>query len=435
MSDDESKRDSRRGFLESTTAAVAGGALAGELAFPTVLRSAPSSQTLRVGLIGCGGRGTGAALQALTADPNTELTAVGELFEEQAEKSLRALQARHPDRVRVEPRRRYLGFDAYQKVIDSGVDVLLLTTPPGFRAIHLKAAVEAGKHVFAEITAAVDAPGIRTVIAAAELAKQRNLALGAGFCWRYHNALRAARQKIKEGAIGEVRAVYATYLRGSLSQKHGGDKKPDDWTDLQWQIRNWHNYTWLSGDVIILLSGAHSTDKMAWWLDDRMPQRAVAVGGRQVNDYGNIFDHACVAYEYAGGIRGFLACRGIDGCHSENADYIIGTRGVCTIGRNYVPEITGQTQWRYTGKPSDMYQTEHNELFASIRAGKPINEGVRYAQTTLMALMGRMSAYTGQEITWEQALNSQERLMPEKLDWTTKVNLPPPAEPGKTKFV
>ncbi len=187
--------------------------------------------------------------------------------------------------------------------------------------------------------------------------------------------------------------------------------------------------------MIILLSGAHSVDKMSWWLNDEMPIKAVGVGGRMVADEGNIFDHSMITYEYANGIRGILGCRGIDGCYTENADYIIGSSGVCTIGRGKVPVITGENPWRYDGPINNMYQTEHDELFASIRAGKPINDGVRMGNTTLMAMLGRMATYTGQEITWEEALNSQETLMPSHLDWNTQPVVPPAAVPGITKLV
>jgi len=310
---------------------------------------------------------------------------------------------------------------------------VLLTTPPGFRAQHLKAAVDAGKHAFVEITLGVDAPGARLALEAGELAGRKNLGILSGFCWRYNYRHRGALEQIRRGAIGEIRALYATYYRGDLSSKYHGEREP--WmTDLQWQIRNWHNYTWLSGDVTILLSGGHSVDKMAWWMNDVTPLKAVGLGSRVYPAEGNIFDNCFVVYEYAGGVRGFLGCRTQAGCYNENADYIVGTKGVCTIGRGPTPFITGETNWRYDGVKNDMYQTEHDEFFASIRAGRPLNDGPRMARTTLMTLMGRMAAYTGQEITWEQALNSQEKLMPEHLDWDTKVELPPLAVPGRTKF-
>ncbi len=432
MTDRPWRLTSRRDFLRSTSG-VAGVGLASRIPFPAIAPGAGNNDRLKVGLIGCGGRGTGAAAQALGADDRVELAAMGDLFEERLQQSLAALRRRWPQKVKVTADRCFLGFDAYQKVIDADVDVVLLATPPGFRPAHLKAAVEAGRHAFVEITAAVDAPGVRSVLESAKLAGRKNLGILSGFCWRYNYRHRGALEQIRDGAIGEIRAVYATYLRGDLSHKYVG-QRPAGMSDLEWQIRDWYNYTWLSGDVTILLSGGHSVDKMSWWLGDVMPVKAVAVGSRVYPSDGNTFDNCYVAYEYASGIRGFLGCRSQRGCYNENADYIVGTDGICTIGRGPVPVIEGQSSWRYAGVMNNMYQTEHDEFFASIRAGRPINDGIRMAHTTLMAIMGRMAAYTGQEISWEQALRSGESLGPEKLDWSTKIDLPPVATPGTTKF-
>jgi len=427
-------KTSRRRFLSTSASAAFGGALASRLALPGVVSGAEKDDTLRVALIGCGGRGTGATANALAADENVRLAAMADLFEDKLQASLGQLRKRMPEKVAVGPDRCFLGFDAHEKVMAGDVDVVLLTTPPGFRAQHLAAAVAAGKHAFVEITAAVDAPGVRSVLESAEVAGKKGLAIVSGFCWRYHEALRAAHAQIRAGAIGDVRTVYATYYRGDLGHKYHGQRKPGT-SDLEWQLRDWYPYLWLSGDVTILLSGGHSVDKMSWWLDDVMPAKAVAIGSQLIPTGGNTFDCGFVAYEYASGIRGFLGCRSQAGCYTENADYVIGTKGILTIGRGRVPVIEGQTNWRYEGPPANMYQTEHDELFASIRQGKPINDGTRMAHTTLMGIMGRMAAYTGREVTWEQALNSQQSLVPEKLDWDTKIDQPPLAVPGLTKLV
>lgn len=426
-----SSSPTRRDFVRASSATAAGLALAAHAGLAAANADAP---TLKVGLIGCGNRGTSAAIEALRADPHVELTAMGDVFQDRLDKSLAHLRKTLPDKVRVGSDHCFLGFDAYQRVIDSGVDVVLLTTPPAFRPQHLKAAVEAGKHSFAECIAGVDAPGIRSFLSSAQLAGKKNLGILSGFCWRYSYPHRGVVEQIKKRTIGDVRAIYATYYRESFTQKYGGKRQPG-WTDLQWQLRDWPDFLWLGGDLNIGLSGGHSVDKMAWWLDDLMPLKAVGVGGRQFPGEGNTFDHCQVIYEYPNGVRGFLGVRTQDNCFSENADYIIGARGVCAIGRQPVPEITGPTRWRYTGVQNNMYQTEHDEFFASIRAGKPINDGPRMAHTSLMAIMGRMAAYTGQEITWEMALNSRESLVPEKLDWNTKIELTPVAMPGKTRFV
>jgi predicted dehydrogenase len=411
---------------------AAGGTLAAHARLPAVARQNRRSETLQLGLVGCGGRGTGAALNALEADGHAVLTAMADLFPDQLETSLAQLRQRLPGKVAVPPQRRFLGFDAFRAVVDSGVDAVLLATPPGFRPYHLAAAVGAGKHAFLEITAGVDAPGVRSVLESAEVAREKRLSIVSGFCWRYNAALRAACRQIRSGAIGEVRTVYATYYRGDLSH-HG--QRPANTSDLQWQIRDWHDRLWLSGDVTILLSGGHSVDKMCWWLDDTLPTKAVAVGSRLVPTDGNTFDNCFVAYEFPGGVRGFLGSRSIPGCYTENADYIIGSHGTCTIGKGRVPVIEGRTNWRYNGPHDNMYQTEHNEWLSSIRAGRPINDATRMAHTTLVAILGRMAAYTGQEVAWQEALQSRQQLMPERVDWNTKIQQPSTAVPGLTRFL
>ncbi len=425
---------SRREFLRSSAGGAVGGVLASRTSFPAVVSRVGSANKLRVGLIGCGSRGAGAALNALNADDNVELAAMADLFESNLQSSLNQLREKAPGKVNVTPQRCFLGFDAYRQLIQSDVDVVLLTTPPGFRPRHLEAAVSGGKHAFVEITTAVDAPGVRSVLQSAQLAAKKNLAIVSGFCWRYDHGLRAAQEQIRQGAIGDVRAIYATYYRGNLDHKYYGPR-PEAMSELEWQIRDWYGHLWLSGDVTIVLSGGHSVDKMSWWLDDVTPTKAVAIGSRLHPSDGNTFDNGFVVYEYADGLRGFLGCRSQSGCFSQNADFIIGADGTCTIGRGRGPVIEGKTNWRYKGALNNKYQTEHDELFASIRAGQPINDGARMARTTLMAIMGRMAAYTGKEITWEQALNSQQDLVPQEFDWNKKIDEPPLAVPGLTEFL
>ena len=390
---------------------------------------------LRVGLIGCGGRGSGAASQALNADPNVVLTALGDAFEDQVQRSLQGLQKQHPDKVKVTPEKCFSGLNAYQQVIDSGVDVVLLAAPPGFRPAHLKAAVAAGKHIFCEKPMATDAPGVRSVLESVEVAKAKKLSLVAGFCWRYELARREFYQRIHEGAIGDLRAVYATYYAGPVKPMPAPSERPADMGDLEWQLRNWYNFTWLSGDGYVE-QACHSVDKVAWAFKDRPPLKAVAVGGRQTpNHQGNIFDHMFVVYEYPEEARAFVGQRQVGNTYTENSDYLMGAAGFGKIQGWAAPHLKGREEWRYKGPKSDMYQNEHNELFASIRSGKPINDGEWMTHSTLMGIMGRMAAYTGQEITWEQALNSQENLVPAQLDWKMKLDFPPMAMPGVTKFI
>ena len=436
MNNHEDRLTSRRQFLKTSSAA----ALAAPLMFTSKTRAASPGDTIKVGLIGCGGRGSGAAKNALMADSSIALTAIGDAFTDRVERGLTNLKADKEigEKIKVSPDMTFSGLDAYQKVINSGVDVVILATPPGFRPLHLKAAIDAGKHVFCEKPMAVDAPGVRSVLESTRKAKEKNLSLVAGFCYRYNPGVRAIMQQVHDGAIGEVRALHTDYntglVGGAFPQKPG---QPD----LEWQMRNWWHFTWLSGDHIAE-QAVHSLDKMAWAMKDEPPVKCHAIGGRAIpqgSGIGHIFDHFGVIYEYANGTRGFHFCRQQAGCFSQNHDYIMGSEGVAHIVRAFSGPfvIKGKNSWRFKDDHAkDMYQVEHNELFASIRAGKPINDGERMAKSTLIALMGRMAAYTGQEVTWEQAMASQEVLMPENmtLDPEMKIKVPPVAMPGRTKI-
>jgi predicted dehydrogenase len=373
----------------------------------------------------------------LQADAHVILTALGDVFPEPVERSLKTLRgtAALADRVQVPPERCFTGLDAYEKVIASGVDVVLLTAPPGFRPAHLAAAVAAGKHVFAEKPMAVDAPGVRSVLASAAVAREKRLALGAGFCYRYNAGVRAFMAQIHTGAIGEIRAIHTTYNTGGVWSK----PRQAGWGDLEWQLRNWYYFTWLSGDHIVE-QAVHNLDKMSWLMRDVPPVSCMAIGGRQVRtaaEFGHIYDHFGVVYDYPNDVRAFHFCRQQSATAADNSDHVWGTDGVGHIVRAFTGPfvIRGQTNWRFRDeKPRDMYQTEHDELFASIRSGQPINDGEWMAHSTLLAIMGRMAAYTGQVVTWEQALNSEEKLGPEALAWDASIPVPPVALPGVTQF-
>jgi predicted dehydrogenase len=423
----------RRNFLK--TSAAAGAALTSPAILSGNLFAGENSETLRVGLVGCGGRGSGAADEALTADKNVVLTAMGDAFEEKIQSSLGTLQKAHPDQVKVTPEKCFVGLDAYQKVIDSGVDVVLLASPPGFRPVHLRAAVEAGKHIFCEKPMATDAPGVRSVIESVKIAKAKKIALVAGFCWRYEGARREFYQRVHAGAVGEIRAIYADYFAGQVKPMSPASARPKGMGDLEWQVRNWYNFGWLSGDGLVE-QAVHSVDKIAWAMKDAKPLKAVAVGGRQTSNHeGNIYDHIFVVYDFPNDVRAFMGQRQVNNCYSEVSDTILGTEGMAQIPGRSEPFIRGKDTWRYRGPKTNMYQQEHDELFASIRNGKPINDGDRMANSTMIAIMGRMAAYTGQEVTWEEAFNSQEQLVPEQLDWKMKLDIRPMALPGFTKLV
>jgi myo-inositol 2-dehydrogenase / D-chiro-inositol 1-dehydrogenase len=430
-------RHSRRQFLKSSTAAGVSTLFAFNLAQPSTAFAA-NADTLRIGLVGCGGRGTGAAGQALTADKNAVLVGVADPFENQAKSCLNALKNNEQlrDRVQVSAATIYTGLDGYQKLIQSGVDVVLLAAPPGFRPVHLKAAVAAGKHVFCEKPMGTDAPGVRSVMESVQAAKDKKLALVAGFCWRYDTARREFYRRVHDGALGAIRAVHATYLTGPVKPMPPANTRPAGMGDVEWQLRNWYNFAWLSGDGLVE-QACHSVDKIMWAMKDEPPVRCTANGGRNIpNHEGNIFDHIDVFYEWADGARATMAQRQIANCYSDNSDYLMGEKGYGVIKGWAAPMIRAGETWRYRSETKDdMYQNEHNELFAAIRAGKVINDGDWMAKSTLVALMGRMAAYTGQEVTWEQALNSQWRIFPENLTWDMKLPVDPMAIPGTTKLV
>jgi predicted dehydrogenase len=427
---------SRRSFLKTGAATAVVGAVATQIPF-TRVGYAAGGETLKIGLIGCGGRGTGAASQALKAHPSNILTAVGDVFPEKCARALSVLKRNSAiaSRVKANADSSFSGLDAFQKVIDSGVDVVLLATPPGFRPQHFVAAVKAGKHIFAEKPLGTDVPGALAIRKAAEEAKKKGLAVASGFCWRAEYGRRAFYQRVHEGALGELRAIYATYLTGPVKPMPPASKRPSNMGDVEWQIRNWYNFVWLCGDGIAE-QACHSVDKISWAMQDQAPARAVATGGRDIpNNEGNIFDHVDVFYEWDNGVRATMAQRQIANCYSDNSDYLMGAKGLGTIKGWSAPIITGENKWRYHGPKGDMYQVEHNELFASIRAGKPINQGHSMTQSTLMAIMGRNAAYTGQMVTWEQVLKTKQRLVPENLTWDMKLPIRPMAVPGKTRIV
>jgi myo-inositol 2-dehydrogenase / D-chiro-inositol 1-dehydrogenase len=425
---------SRRAFIKTSTTAAITGALTGPLIFTSKSRAA-GGETLKVGLIGCGGRGSGAALQALKADPNTELTAMADAFASQIQDSLKNLRQDKEvgARIKVTPDRCFAGLDAYQKVIDSGIDVVLLASPPGFRPVHLKAAVTAGKHIFCEKPMGTDPAGVRSVLESAAMARDKKLALVAGFCWRYDPPRREFYRRIHDGAVGEIRAIHASYLTGPVKPMPPANQRPAGMSDVEWQVRNWYNFVWLSGDGLVE-QACHSIDKIAWTMNGVLPLKAGATGGRQIpNNEGNIYDHIDVFYEFPNQVRALMAQRQIALCHSEVNDYVMGSAGVGSIKGG--PVIEGKQPWTYSGPQKNMYQVEHDELFASIRKGQPINDGTWMAHSTLMAIMGRMAAYTGKEVTWEQALNSKLKLVPDQLDWNTPMPIAPMATPGKTELI
>jgi myo-inositol 2-dehydrogenase/D-chiro-inositol 1-dehydrogenase len=430
-----SGKTNRRLFLKSTSAAVIGSTLPFTMGFAKPATGL-TANTLKVGLIGCGGRGTGAAAQALAADPDVVLTAMGDVFMDQLEASYAAIVEEQPKKVKVDKAHKFIGFDAYKKVIESGVDVVILTTPPGFRPEHLMAAVNAGKHVFCEKPVAVDAPGVRRVLEAAKKAKEKNLSLVSGFTFRFDMPKRALFEKVLNGEIGEIKTVSSTRNGGDLWYK----PRQPQWTDMEYQLRNWYYQNWLSGDYIVEMI-VHSLDMMTWAMGGKTPVRATGTGGRQVRTdkiFGNIYDHFAIEYEYANGARGFSFSRQQPGCSNRNTVEIAGTRGDAFVNAGQGVRITNSKgTWEYDGEKNNPYQTQHDELFASIRKSKPMNDGQMMANSTMVAILSRMVGYSGQTITWDEAFNSRQVLGPEpnQYSWNLKYTSPNVAIPGVTNVL
>ena len=419
----------RRNFLQ-TTSTAAGAAL---LPDHRSARARGPEGPSRIGLIGCGGRGTGAAAQALKTKDDVRLVAMGDAFAERLTGALGQLtrpEAGVANRVDVPEERRFVGFDAFQKVILAGVDAVILATPPHFRPAQIEAAVTAGKHIFFEKPVAVDGPGVRTVLAAGEAATKKGLSLVCGLQRHYQNGYREALRRVDEGAIGRIVAARCYWRQGGLWMHR---RKPE-WSDMEWQLRNWLYFTWLSGDHIVE-QHVHNLDVVNW-AKHAHPVRCFGLGGRQVRTdpaFGHIYDHHSVHYEFADGSWMFSQCAQIEGTHSDVTEHLLGTRGQAHLqdGAWSIESESGdERHWKFRGEHNNPYQTEHDEWIASIRAGKPIANATYAAESTLTAVMGRMATYSGKVVTWEEALQSKERLGPERYEWGA-LALPPVPMPGQ----
>lgn len=412
---------SRRTFLTTTAAAGAASTLLNTGNFA----HAQGSTKIKVGLIGCGGRGTGAAANCISSSPNVEIYAMGDAFKDRLDGSRNQLQQAIKEKLTVTDDRCFVGLDAYKKVLGSGVDMVILATPPGFRPIHFAAAVAAGKHVFMEKPVATDAPGVRAVLAAGEEAAKKKLSVVAGTQRRHQASYIETIKRIHDGAIGNVVAAQVYWNGGGVG--NGTGPRPAT-PDLEWQIRHWYFFTWLSGDHIVE-QHIHNLD-VANWVMRGHPESAMGVGGRTqrtADIYGQIFDHFAIDYVYPGDTHVMSMCRHWDGTPGNVSEHIVGTKGKS----NPYNEIFGPNAWQHPGGGRDPYVQEHADLIESIRNNKPINEAKQVAESTLTAIMGRMAAYTGQIITWEQALNSQENLAPKSWDFKLPLPVPPVAVPGQ----
>ncbi|MCH8806136.1 MAG: Gfo/Idh/MocA family oxidoreductase [Planctomycetes bacterium] len=403
---------SRRDFLMTSAAFSATALVSGCATTPkrsngiVIVPPGGTPDKLRVGLIGCGGRGTGAARNCVQSSANVEIVAMGDLFQDRLDSSKKSLLEKVPDKINVTDERMFTGFDNYQGVLACDLDMVILATPPHFRPQHLQAAIEAGKHVFMEKPVAVDPVGIRSVIASSRAAGRKGLGIVAGTQRRHQPHYLEVMKRIHDGAIGEIVAAQCYWNQGKLWVK---PQKPE-WSDMEWQCRNWLYFCWLSGDHIVE-QHVHNLDVVNWALKAH-PRRVMGLGGRQVRtgpEFGNIFDHFAIEYQYPRGVRVFSSCRQIHGCSDRVSERIVGTKGVVrTDSRNAV--IEGENPWKFEtqGESVNPYVQEHADLIAGIRSGEPLNEGVRIAHSTLTAIMGRMSAYTGRELKWDWARDSSE---------------------------
>jgi len=394
---------------------------------------AAGSDKIRIGLIGCGDRGTGAAMDCIRAADGVELVAMADLFKDKLDNSLKHLKEEFSDQVKVTRESSFVGFDAYRKLLACDVDMVVLGGPPGFRPRHLKAAIEAGKHVFMEKPAGVDPAGVRSVIKSSELARKKGLGIVAGTQRRHQAHYIEIMKRIHNGDIGPVLAAQC-YWNGDMVDWHYEERKPG-WSDMEWQVRCWPFFTWLSGDHIVE-QHVHNLDVVNWVLGAH-PISAMGMGGREVRKdpgHGNIFDHFAVEYEYPNGVRVLSMSRQMIGCSNRISENIVGSKGMAyTDSSNGY--IKGQNAYKYKGDSPNPYVQEHADLIKSIRAGEPLNEGRQFAESTLTGIMGRMSAYTGRAIKWDWVMNASELdLSPEKYE-LGDLPVRPVAVPGRTELV
>jgi myo-inositol 2-dehydrogenase / D-chiro-inositol 1-dehydrogenase len=434
----------RRDFLKNTSTVVAGASVLGGLNIERGAHAA-GSDVLKVALIGCGGRGTGAASQALSTNCPMKLVAMADVFKDRLDGSLDTLARDHKDKLDVPPERQFIGFEAYKQAI-AAADVVILATPPGFRPMTFEEAVRQGKNIFMEKPVATDAPGIRRVLAAAEEAKKKNLKIGVGLQRRHRACYLEGVKRLADGEIGDIRAMRCYWNGQTPWVKKRADLDKDagrKLTEMEYQMRNWYYFAWICGDHIVE-QHIHNLDVINW-VKQGPPVRAHGMGGCQVRkglDYGEIFDHHAVEFEYADGTRCASQCRHIPGCWDDVSEHFVGTKGTAEFRDPSTAIIRGASAWHWRGKGVDAYQQEHDDLFAAIRDDKPYNEAEYGATSTMTAILGRMCTYSGKQIEWEEALNSKISLFPDKLAWDADPKVMPDADglyqvamPGRTVVV
>ncbi len=432
---DASQNTTRRRFLKRT-AALAGGALVSRLTTGEVAYAA-GSDIIRVGMIGCGGRNTGAAAQALTADPGTRLVAMCDIFMDRVKSKRRILKEQKKDQVIVDDDHCFAGFDGYKHVIEAS-DVVVIANAAKFHPLQAMTAIKAGKHVFVEKPHGIDPAGVKLMQQAAELAKQKKLCLVSGLQSRYHLGYAETVQRIHDGAIGDVVAIEENFLRGP----YGVIQRKEGLTELQWQCSTQYHFRWLSGDDVPQ-SLVHNLDRSSWAMKNQAPVKCHGLGGRSSMTepiYGDVFDHHSVVYEFANGVLIYAFCRTTNGCYNNSSSVVLGSKGKASITGC---RIWGETNWRWQGR-CDPYQREHNILFKAIRSGEPVNNGDYMARSTMITVMGQISCYTGKEVTWDQINKSDFYYPPKPEDCRDDMEPPvkagahgsyPVPKPGFTKMI
>ena len=402
------KKDlNRRTFIG--TVAAAGTTLMSRAAFPqrspqTIVQpQAPDGRVLKAGLVGCGGRGTGAAGNFLDAGPNLQITAIADVFQDKVDTTREYLKKERGQDIPAS--RCFVGFDAYKKLLDTDIDIMLNATPPHFRPEHFAAAVAARKHAFLEKPISVDSVGARSVIESAKKAKELGLCVMTGTQLRYNNANIEARKRVQDGAIGDILAVRAFRNQGPLWFR---ERQPQ-WSDMEYMIRDWVNWTWLSGDHIVE-QHIHHLDQVYWFLG-KPPEKAVGMGGRARRVTGDQYDFFSVDYQFPNDLHLHTTIRQLAGCANVREEILVGTKGSCKT-EGIILDRAGKVVWQYDGPKNNMIVQEHVNLVTAIRTGKPLNTAEETAVSTLMAIMGRDSAYTGKEITWDGVKTSMARLGP-----------------------
>lgn len=434
-------------MTKRTETLLAGSALTSAIAARAY---AAGDETIKVALVGCGGRGTGAATQALSTKGPVKLWAMADVFEDKLEGSLAALtkgqksrydREKHQGfggRVDVPPERRFVGFDAYKKAIDSGVDLVILTTFPHFRPMQFEYAVKQGKNVFMEKPVATDATGIRRLLAANEVAKKKNLKVAVGLQRHHHAVYEETMNRLKEGAIGDIELIRVYWNSGWTG---GCRPRQPGTTEMEYQFHNKYYFTWLDGDHIVE-QHVHNID-IAQWLRGEHPVSAQGQGGRMYRngrEHGEIFDHHCVEFTYADGSKMFSQCRHIPGCWNSVSEHVLGSKGKAAINRGIIETADGR--WRCRAKVANPYQVEHDVLFDAVRNNKPHNEAEYGALSTMAGIMGRMATYSGKQVTWDEAINSKISLVPDKYSWDATPPVVPDSDgvypcavPGVTKVL